>query len=69
MVSSSESENDILLSALSAFVQDKSESTSEAIKWGLRQGFRTGKSKMYSRKFFSYKHNEDGKLIIDEEYS
>jgi len=62
-----ESENDIFLSELSAFAQAESESISEAIKWGLRQGFRTGKSKMYSRKCLGYKHNEDGKLIIDEE--
>lgn len=38
----------------------------EAIKWGLKRGFLSGNSKLYSRKCFGYKHNEDGELIIDE---
>jgi len=63
----SETDNDILISALSAIAQAESESTGEAIKWGLKRGFISGKSKLYSRKCFGYKHNEDGELIIDEE--
>lgn len=62
----SEADNDILISALSAIAQAESESTGEAIKWGLKRGFMSGKSKLYSRKCFGYKHNEDGELIIDE---
>ena len=63
----SEADNDILISALSAIAQAESESMGEAIKWGLKRGFMSGNSKMYSRKCFGYKHNEDGELIIDEE--
>ncbi|MBK5242617.1 recombinase family protein [Clostridium sp.] len=63
----SESDSDILISALSAIAQAESESTGEAIKWGLKRGFISGSSKLYSRKCFGYKHDENGELIIDEE--
>lgn len=63
----SEADNDIMISALSAIAQAESESTGEAIKWGLKRRFMSGKSKLYSRKCFGYKHNEDGELVIDEE--
>ncbi len=62
----SEADNDLLISALSAIAQAESESTGEAIKWGLKRGFMSGNSKLYSRKCFGYKRNEDGELIIDE---
>lgn len=62
----SEADTDILISALSAIAQAESESTGEAIKWGLKRGFLSGKSKLYSRTCFGYKHNENGDLIIDE---
>jgi site-specific DNA recombinase len=62
----SEVDNDILISALSAIAQAESESTGEAIKWSLKRGFLSGKSKLYSRKCFGYKHDENGELIIDE---
>ncbi|HAU31378.1 MAG TPA: hypothetical protein DCW46_03685 [Desulfotomaculum sp.] len=51
----SEADNDILISALSAIAQVESESTGEAIKLGLKRGFISGKSKLYSRKCFGYK--------------
>lgn len=57
----------MLISALGAIAQSESESTGEAIKWGLKRGFISGNSKLYSRKCFGYKQNEDGELIIDEE--
>lgn len=62
----SEVDNDVLVAALTAIAQAESESTSEAIKWGLRRGFESGKSKLYSRKCYGYKHNEKGELVIDE---
>lgn len=62
----SEADNDMLISALGAIAQAESESTGEAIKWGLKRGFISGNSKLYSRKCFGYKHNEDGELVIDE---
>jgi site-specific DNA recombinase len=63
----SETENDVLISTLGAIAQAESESTGEAIKWGLKQGFLSGKSKLYSRKCYGYKHDQDGELIIDDE--
>lgn len=63
----SEADNDMLISALSAIAQAESESTGEAIKWGLKRGFISGNSKLYSRKCFGYKQNVDGELVIDEE--
>lgn len=63
----SETDNDILISALSAIAQAESESTGEAIKWGLKRGFLSGSSKLYSRKCFGYQQDENGDLIIDEE--
>ena len=65
----SETDNDILISALSAIAQAESESTGEAIKWGLKRGFISGNSKLYSRKCFGFKQDENGDLIIDEEQS
>jgi DNA invertase Pin-like site-specific DNA recombinase len=63
----SEADNDMLISAPGAIAQAESESTGEAIKWGLKRGFISGNSKLYSRKCFGYKQNEEGELIIDEE--
>ena len=40
----SEADNDILISALSAIAQAESESMGEAIKWGLKRGFLSGNS-------------------------
>ena len=33
---------------------------------GVKRGFESGKSKLYSRKCYGYKHNEKGELVIDE---
>ena len=65
-IRTSEADNDMLISVLGAIAQSESESTGEAIKWGLKRGFISGNSKLYSRKCFGYKQNEDGELIIDE---
>jgi len=65
-IRTSEVDNDVLVAALTAIAQAESESTSEAIKWGLKRGFESGKSKLYARKCYGYKHNEKGELVIDE---
>lgn len=62
----SEADDDLLISILGAIAQAESESTGEAIKWGLKRGFISGKSKLYSRKCFGYRQNENGELVIDE---
>lgn len=63
----SEDSDDILISTLASMAQAESESISEAIKWGLKKSFLSGNSRLYSRKCFGYKHNENDELIIDEE--
>lgn len=65
-IKTSQSENDVFVAALTAFAQAESESNSEAIKWGLKRGFESGKSKLYNRRCLGYKHNEKGELTIDE---
>ncbi|KGM94332.1 recombinase family protein [Clostridium botulinum] len=65
-IRTSEVDNDVLVAALTAIAQAESESTSEAIKWGLKSGFESGRSKLYARKCYGYKHNEKGELVIDE---
>ena len=37
------------------------------IKWGIRQRAAQGTSKLYDRKCYGYDHDENGKLIINEE--
>lgn len=65
-IKTGEAENDVFVATLTAFAQAESESNSEAIKWGLKRGFESGQSKLYNRKCYGYKHNENGELTIDE---
>ena len=60
-------DSDLMISIIESFAQAENESRSENIKWGIKQGAASGTSKLYDRKCYGYKHNEDGKLIIDEE--
>ncbi len=60
-------DSDLMISIIESFAQAENESRSENIKWGIKQGAASGASKLYDRKCYGYKHNEDGKLIIDEE--
>lgn len=60
-------DSDLMISIIESFAQVENESRSENIKWGIKQGAASGTSKLYDRKCYGYKHNEDGKLIIDEE--
>lgn len=60
-------DSDLMISVIESFAQAENESRSENIKWGIKQGAASGTSKLYNRKCYGYKHNEDGKLIIDEE--
>lgn len=60
-------DSDLMISIIESFAQAENESRSENIKWGIKQGAASGVSKLYDRKCYGYKHDEDGKLIIDEE--
>ena len=60
-------DSDLMISIIESFAQAENESRSENIKWGIKQRAASGTSKLYDRKCYGYKHDEEGKLIIDEE--
>ena len=59
-------EVEALLSVYCAFAQSESESMSRDIRWGIRQGFRSGTSGYAEFVCFGYKRGDDGRLAIDE---
>lgn len=59
-------DSDLMISILESLAQAENESRSENIKWGIKQRAASGTSKLYDRKCYGYKHDKDGKLIIDE---
>ena len=58
--------SEFLLTVICAQAQDESESKSADIKWGLQKSFSDPDSKYYQRRCYGYKHDKNGKLIIDE---
>ena len=62
----SRQEMETLLSVYCAFAQSESESMSRDIRWGIRQGFRSGTSGSADFVCFGYKRGDDGRLTIDE---
>ena len=59
--------SDLMVSVIESIAQAENESRSENIRWGIKQWAAQGTSKLYDRKCYGYKHNEDGHLVIDEE--
>lgn len=60
-------DSNLMIAIVEALAQAENESRSENIKWGIKQRAALGTSKLYDRKCYGYKHNADGKLVIDEE--
>lgn len=60
-------ESSLMISIIESLAQAENESRSDNIKWGMRQRAAQGISKLYDRKCYGYEHDENGKLIIDEE--
>lgn len=60
-------ESSLMISIIESLAQAENESRSDNIKWGIRQRAAQGISKLYDRKCYGYDHDEDGKLIINEE--
>lgn len=60
-------DSDLMISIIESIAQAENESRSENIKWGIKQRVASGTSKLYDRKCHGYKHDKDGKLIVDEE--
>lgn len=56
----------IILTMFCAFAQAESEDMSRDIRWGIRQGFRSGTSGYAEFVCFGYKRGDDGRLVIDE---
>ncbi len=62
-------DSDLMISIIESFAQAENESRSENIKWGIKQGAASGTSKLYDRKCYGYKHDEETaenvKMIFD----
>ncbi len=59
--------SDLMVAVIESIAQAENESRSENIKWGIKQRAAAGTSKLYDRKCYGYKHDENGHLVIDEE--
>ena len=59
-------ESSLMISIIESLAQAENESRSDNIKWGIHQRAAQGTSKLYDRKCYGYKHDDNGKLIIDE---
>lgn len=59
--------SDLMVAVIESIAQAENESRSENIRWGIKQQAASGTSKLYDRKFYGYKHDENGHLVIDEE--
>lgn len=60
-------ESSLMISIIESLAQAENETRSDNIKWGIRQRAAQGISKLYDRKCYGYIHDENGKLIINEE--
>lgn len=60
-------DSDLMIWIIECLAQAENESRSENIKCGIKQRAMSGTSKLYDRKYYGYKHDKDGHLIIDEE--
>ncbi len=60
-------DSDLMVAVMESIAQAENESRSENIKWGIKQRAAAGTSKLYDRKCYGYKHDENGHLVIDEE--
>jgi DNA invertase Pin-like site-specific DNA recombinase len=66
-ISSKDRDSDLVMALSASLAQSESESLSVAIKWGLKCGFKSGESKLYTRKCYGYSQSEIGELVINEE--
>lgn len=60
-------DSDLMVAVMESIAQAENESRSENIKMGIKYRAAAGTSKLYDRKCYGYKHDEDGHLVIDEE--
>ncbi len=60
-------DSDLMVAVMESIAQAKNESRSENIRMGIKYRAVAGTLKLYDRKCYGYKHDEDGHLVIDEE--
>lgn len=60
-------DSDIMISIIESMAQAENESRSDNISWRIKQRAASGTSKLYDRKCYGYKHDKEGKLLIDEQ--
>lgn len=60
-------DSDLMITIIESLAQAENESRSDNIRMGIKYRAAAGTSKLYDRKCYGYKHDENGKLIIDEE--
>ncbi len=60
-------DSDLMVAVMESIAQAENESRSENIKMGIKYRAAAGTSKLYDRKCYGYKHDENGHLVIDEE--
>ena len=56
-------ESSLMISIIESLAQAENESRSDNIKWGVRQRAAQGTSKLYDRKCYGYKHDDNVKLM------
>jgi len=59
--------SDLMVAVMESIAQAENESRSENIRMGIKYRAAAGTSKLYDRKCYGYKHDEEGHLVIDEE--
>ncbi len=64
-----ETDSELMISIIESLAQAENESRSANIRWSIKQKAAQGTSKLYDRKCYGYDHDEDGKLIINEDES
>lgn len=60
-------DSDLIIAVVEALAQAENESRSDNIKIGIKYRAAAGTSKLYDRKCYGYKHDENGRLIINQE--
>lgn len=62
----SNSNSEFILTLLSAFYQAESENLSYNIKWGIRKGFQSGKTKFASKTCYGYSKGMTGRQVTND---
>lgn len=60
-------DSDLMIATIESLAQAENESRSDNIKMGIKYRAAAGTLKLYDRKCYGYKHDENGKLAIDGE--